>query len=359
MNIKMKCCFTSLIIVAMFFSCTKDNDLKTLDEGFTHGVFISNEGKFQANNGSVSYFDTDSNKIINNIFETINGRSPGDIVQSVGICGKYAFIIVNNSQKIEVVDLRSFMAAGVITGVSYPRYLIAVSDTKAYLTNGSFSGYIYVIDINNLNISDSIVVGNGPENMVISDNLVFVANSGGWATDNTVSIIDVNTDEVIKTIEVGDCPTDLVKDVNGDIWVLCKGSVIYNWDPPYNIISETESSLVKINGESLSVEKTIIIGNAGDYYNPKRLAISNNGESILFDESGGLYIMNIQDITAPQTPLIDKTFYGIEVDPASGYIYGFYSNGFESSGYMFRYDQVGNIIDSTLVGIAPNGAIFN
>jgi len=342
-----------------YTSCSKNDDHERKDTGFSHGVFIINEGAFQANNGSISYFNTDSNKIINNIFETVNGRSLGDIVQSFGIAGDYGFIVVNNSQKIEVVNLKSFQSVGVITGISYPRYFLSVSDTKGYLTNGSFAGYVYVIDVINFTKTDSISVGNGPENLVKSGNFVFVANSGGWDTDNTVSVIDINLDEVVDTIEVGDSPTDLVVDADANIWVLCKGNVVYDWNPPYGIQSETESSLVKLNYSTGTVELTLTIGQMGDYFNPQRLAISNDGQTIYFNEAGGVYSMSIYDINAPTSVLIPNIFYGLEVDPYEGYIYGFFLRGFDANGYMLRYTASGNLVDSMEVGIAPNGAIFN
>ena len=50
------------------------------------------------------------------------------------------------------------------------------------------------------------MVGYQPEEMVIVGNKLYVANSGGYRVpnyDRTVSVIDLNTFKVIKTIDVG------------------------------------------------------------------------------------------------------------------------------------------------------------
>jgi DNA-binding beta-propeller fold protein YncE len=56
--------------------------------------------------------------------------------------------------------------------------------------------------------------------------------------------------------------------------------------------------------------------------------------------------------------LIPGGFYGIEVNPADGYIYVFEAN-FNGNGFLKIYDTSGNALAQGIVGIAPNGAAFN
>jgi len=356
MKILKKFLLIAAILATIFVSCSKDDE-KPIDTGYLHGVFITNEGGFMSNNGSISYYDIDSGKVTNNLFQMINGRVPGDVVQSFGVAGNKGFIVVNNSQKVEVVDMESFESLGTITGVDYPRYFIGIDNDKGYLTNGSFAGKVYIINLVTLELTDSIAVGNGPENIVKSGNYVFVANSGGWTNDSTVSVIDVTTDQVIKTIHAGDNPTDLVVDNNGDIWVLCKGKVVY--DQNWNITDETDSKLVKINGGNRSVEETFVVGQTGDFFNPNRLAISNDGQNIFFGEAGGIYRMNIADSNVPTSVFIAKQYYGLDIDPDNGTVYCLKANGFDANGMVYMYNSNGILTDSLGVGIAPNGATFN
>lgn len=346
------------ILFAGIISCSKE-DNKPRDTGFLHGLYIVNEGNFNSNNGSISYYCSDSGKLVNKLFQTINQRALGDIVQSFGVADDKGFIVVNNSQKVEVVDMETFLTIGTITGIDYPRYFLKVTDSKGYLTNGSFDGTVFVIDLGTLLITKEISVGNGPENLIQLGNKVFVANSGGWTNDNSISVIDIDSDIVTDTVEVGDNPVDLVADMNGYVWILCKGKVIY--DQNWNIIDETDSEIYVINSENRSVEKSFVIGQTGDFFSPVRLAISppSGGSVIYYLESDGIYRMNITDMTPPVTPFINRSFYGLDIDTDSGIIYGLAANNFAADGYLFRFSTSGVLIDSLKVGIGPNSAVNN
>jgi hypothetical protein len=73
---------------------------------------------------------------------------------------------------------------------------------------------------------------------------------------------------------------------------------------------------------------------------------------------GTIYKMSVNASSLPTAPFINQTFYGVGVDPVSGKIYG----GLEeylANTYMLRYTESGVLLDSILVGIAPNGFVFN
>ncbi len=344
-------------LIAVFISsCSKEED-GPKDTGFLHGLYIVNEGNFLSNNGSISYYNPDSAKVVNKLFQTINHRVLGDVVQSFGVADDKGFIVVNNSQKVEVVDMETFISIGTIIDTDYPRYFLRISESKGYLTNGALAGVIMVIDLKNLSITKEISVGNGPENLVRWGEKVFVANSGGWGYDNEISVVDIEADVVIDSVVVGDNPTDLAADKNGDIWVLCKGNVVY--DQYWNIIDETDSEIYVIDNDDLSIVKSFVVGQTGDYFNPVRLACSHDGNTIYYLESDGIYSMGITDASPPATPLIRRSFYGIDVDQNNGTVYGLSTNNFTTDGYMFRYTPAGVLIDSLKAGIGPNGVVTN
>ena len=350
-----------LILAVIFFiglvSCEKNNPDDLDDTGFTHGVFITNEGGYGNSNGSISYLDQDSLIIYNNLFHQVNNRPLGDVVQSVTIHEEYAYIVVNNSQKVEVVDLETFSSVGFIQGLSYPRYFLGIDDHKGYVSNGDMDGLVYVIDLENLTVVDSIAVGFGPEHMILNNGQVYVANSGGWGSDSTISVIDSNQDELVETIQAGDNPVSMVLDVNNDLWVLCKGKVVYGAD--WSISEETESELIRLNTGSNEIEARMYIGNTGDYFWPTSISASVDRTNILFIESDGIYQMDINGSSQPSSPLIPTSFYGFGIDPESGTIYGLSSGDFVSASYAFRFQPDGVKIDSLEVGIAPNMVVFN
>lgn len=338
-------------------SCVKENPDSKSDAGFQHGAFITNEGAYGNSNGSVSYFDTDSAYMINHVFESVNGRPLGDVVQSVTVAGNKAFIVVNNSQKMEIVDLETFASIGAINGLEYPRYFLAVNDRKGYLTDGNFNGRVYVIDIELLKITDTIPCGAGPEKMILSGTTILVANSGGWGNDSTLTIINSETDKVSATWTVGMNPSDLVIDKENQVWVLCKGKVVWNSD--FTIGEETSSSLVSLNPGSGKLGLTLKIGEVGDYFWPQRIGINKSKDLIYYLEAGGVYSMNTSGSATGSQPLIRGNLYGFGVDPETNLIYALHAPSFTTSGWMFRYQADGVRLDSLEVGIGPSQIVFN
>ncbi len=75
--------------------------------------------------------------------------------------------------------------------------------------------------------------------MLLVNNKVYVANAGGWGSDNTIDVIDISSDAVTSTITVGDNPNSLVIDASGSIWVTSGGATAYNED--WSINEETMS----------------------------------------------------------------------------------------------------------------------
>lgn len=346
-----------LLVGLVLFSCGKEDPVVTVDTGFLHGAFICNEGAYSNSNGSMSYFDIDSAKMINHVFESVNGRALGDVVQSFAIAGDKGFIVVNNSQKVEIVDMKTFASVGVINGLEYPRYFLPVNEKKGYLTDGNFSGRVYVVDLATLAITDTIPCGSGPEKMLIYENTVLVANSGGWGTDSTLTVIDISTDKVKETWEVGMNPADMVLDRNNQIWVLCKGKTV--WNPDFTIAEETSSSLMQLDPKTHMLKKTALIGYVGDFYWPQRMSINKNRDKIYYLESGGVYMEGIDGTGSAIQPVVPGYLYGFGIDPSSDLIYTLHAPSFTTAGWMFRYQPNGTKIDSLEVGIGPSQIVFN
>lgn len=351
---KKRTCLSLLLLsfTLIFISCEKD-DAGPAPGGYAGGIIVTNEGAFGSSNSSVSHYSPDSNKVTNNLFEIVNGRNPGDVLQSFGFEGDMGVIVVNNSQKIEVVDLETFESTGTITGFSYPRYFTGLGNGTGYVSNGSLAGEVYLVDLNLMEVTDTIDVGMGPEQMALSGGYVFVPNSGGWDFDNTVSVINAGTHQVEKSLVVGDVPVKAVTDANGDIWVLCRGKVVY--DDSWNIIDETDSRLVRIDGTTHEVVSNIVIGETGDFFNPSYLSVCPDGLELYFGESDGLYVMGIDENQQPASPLIEKDFTAVITDPGTGNIMGLTLTDYSSAGQLHIYSAGGTEINSFDVGIGPNG----
>ncbi|MFP4042631.1 MAG: DUF5074 domain-containing protein [Bacteroidales bacterium] len=336
----------SLVILINFTSCEDDseNDIKV------EGIYIVNEGQFGSNNGSISLLDPETYAVSNDYFYQQNDRALGDIVQGLSFSSNKGFIVVNNSQKMEIVDKETFETIDVIENLSYPRQFLPVNDEKGYLTDGSSAdesnGHVLVVDLESYEITDSIEVGKGPESMLMLNDKVFVTNAGGYSIGNSVSVINSNTNEVEENIEVRDMPTDIVADKNNNVWVYSKG----------NYETEDGGMLTKIQSSDYTTEEFEIgtIGSYGNYL----LSIDGEKENLYYVGNAGVYKMNIEESSLPDEPVIEKLPYGLEINPANGDIYCLISNS-ESKGSVETYNKDYELTDSTEVGYNPNAIVVD
>ena len=354
-KINLKQLMVILLSIVIFFNAC-DNDDDTISGIFSDGVFITNEGAYGAGNGSVSFYSYDGDTIINGIFESINNRSLGDVVQSLTVHNDRAYVVVNGSNKIEVVQNYDFIEYGIITDLISPRYFVGINNNKGYVTQWGEDGVVKVIDLDGLAVIKTIAVGAGPEHLMYHNDYIYVANSGGLTNDNTISVIDPSTDEVIKTITLnGDSPRDFAVDANGDLWVLCNGYIEYDYTD-WSVISETASKLIRINPTTNVVAQTITIS---DNQHPTCLESGINGNNLFYGGGfgyQGIYKMDITSTTIPSTPLLDKYYYGFNVNPETGNIYALEAPSFTANGTLWRYSTDGTELGSYEAGIGPNGA---
>jgi len=249
--------------VALAFTACKPEEIEepetTVD--YSKGAYIINEGSFGNNNASITWVN--GTKTEADLFTEVNGAAIGDVLMDVVFKGNKGYAVLNNSQKVIEFNAKTFAFSRAFEGFSYPRNMIIGSDGFGYLTNGSLAGTVEKIDLTSGTVVGSVAVGNGPENMVEYDGKLFVCNTGGWDYDHTISIIDLTSFSLITDIFVGDRPSDIVVDANGEIWVLNAGAVFYDAD--WNIINETGASISQISASSFGVLGTIDIGAMGDH----------------------------------------------------------------------------------------------
>ena len=310
------------------------------------------------NNGSVSYLDPAEGIVTSNIFEKANSRPLGDIVQSFTVVGQTGYIVVNGSSKIEIVDLGSFKTISEPLHTSYPRYLMPVTEKKAYLSNGSMQGYVFLVDLEKHVITDSVEVGFGPEAMVKLGTNAYICNSGGWLLDSTLSVIDINTDRLLDTLTTGKVPVDILADSDNNLWVYCRGYAMYEPEPPYNLISETDALIQKIDPATGTILWQGEVGKAGDYSGIiPRFALSSDGLEIYYLRPDGIYSISTLDPAVSQTPVIPGNFYGIDTDPDNGDLYLFEAS-LSGNGTLKIADKNLNLLLTYTVGIMPNSAVF-
>jgi YVTN family beta-propeller protein len=342
------------IALAMSFvlsGCKKDDDNDD-NKVKLKGFYITNEGQFQKGNGSISFYDKEKDKVINEVFKNANGGTPlGDVVQSMTIVNDKAVICVNGSNKVVIANSTDMKQIYQIESIKQPRYALKLDDNTVLVSAWGNNGEVHVVSLTSNTVTKTIQVGAGAERMVKSGDFVYVANSGGYADSKTVSVIDTKTFTVVKTVDT-ECfaPIALVK-TNDKIAVLCKGKTLY--DSSWNTIGNEPSYLVMIDASSNTVAAKIKLY---DDKHPANLHLSNDGTKFLIGGGfgfTGVFEMGVTSTSISTSALINKDFYGFNVNPENGNIIGF-TNSNGGAAKMLRYNPNGTLIKEYDLGFFAN-----
>ena len=191
-----------------------DNPTQSNEPVVQEWVFVANEGNFGASNGSIS--------MINNNDEVYHIEEVGDVVQSLEVYKDKLIVVVNNSHVIKVYDITedglSLPGIEISTDNSSPRELVVVDD-KVYFTNWNTKD-IKVLNLFNYNIESSISVDGLPESIVSDGSYLWIGimMNSDYSSASSVVKVDINTNSIVETYEVGLGPTSLVME-NNDVYV--------------------------------------------------------------------------------------------------------------------------------------------
>lgn len=335
----------------MLTACADDDSTSVdMDQNtYENGIFVLNEGSMGNDNAEVTFYKNGTTTA--NLFSKSNpSLNLGNVASSLLIEGNEAYIVVNLSNKIEVVNAKTFISKGTITSnLNNPRYL-AADQQNIYVTNwGDASNpnddFIAVFKKSDLSFVKKIDVVEGPDQILVENNQLVVAHSGGWSNGNSVSIYNL-TSNALKNIVVGDVPNAMVEE-NGNVYVLCSG-VTWGGTP-------SAGKLVQLNLSNHQITKTINF-EAGQ--NPRFLIEEN--DQLYYTLNNGIYRVAPQATTLPTTPLFTSN---------AAYIYAFNSinntlyigdaRDFASNGEVQYYNLAGTKLGSFSTGIGPNAISKN
>ena len=186
---------------------------------------------------------------------------------------------------IEIINLltRSNVGSIPIDSDTTPKQIALIPPSKAYVT-GLYSNVIHVVDLNQKSVVKRIPCGPMPDGITILNGKAYVANSayvkepGTWnvSYDDTsnVTVIDIETDTVIKTIPMPINTNGITSD--GVSRVIAVSAGIGGWNPQ----GPVPGTVIFIDAVTDEIEKTIELeGRAGGptIDSMKRLFISSGG----------------------------------------------------------------------------------
>ncbi|MEO1626209.1 MAG: DUF5074 domain-containing protein, partial [Bacteroidota bacterium] len=195
---------------------------------FEKGIFIANNGNPQdGTSGSISFYERIGDQVENDIFQKANNnRLLGSNVRQVRVWNGFAYILVEDANKLEIVRAQNFVTQGAVGSFERPRFFLPIDDQKAYISQwgaNGLTGSVEVFDLGRRTVVKSIPTRGGAGQMVRQGNFVYLVNDGGIQLDSVISKINVQEDKVVKVIDVGVAPQSLQLDQNGHLWVLSRG----------------------------------------------------------------------------------------------------------------------------------------
>ena len=355
----------ALLMLVFFTSCSSEETTPSpyVPQGdFDSGVLVLNEGNFGDINATMSFISFDLSRTQNDIFLGVNpGTILGNTAQSIGFNGNLAYIVVNVSNKIEIVNRYTMVKVGDITaGLDSPRY-IAFANGKGYVTNwgsGVGGGTIKVIDLGSNTVTSTITVNDYPNKIIEHAGKLYVSHNNLGEKGTTISVIDAVTNSVSSTIEVGDLP-DTMKIEGDHLWVACLG--ISDYLTPTN---NTSGSIVQINLASNAIIQSLFPTN-----NTERIDYMDlYGDHVFYSKGSKIFKFSLTGTTLPETPAFttDAVYvYGFAVKNNKIYVADaktFNVNGevkIYSSGEQFDPNPIGTLLKTVEVGVGPNGFYFN
>lgn len=296
-----------LITGSIFTSCSDSETIDTPKGKYDHGILISGEGS-GAGTASISYISDDYQTTENFVYKKNNNdQELGTFLQSITFNKDKAYIVVDNQNKITVVDRYSFKETGSITtGLQTPRYA-AIVDNMAYVTNWASTAsetddFIAFVNTDTFEVTATVAVPLGPERILEKDGNLYISHKGAWGSNNIISVINIAT-KAVTTITVNYIPDEMFFDNNNNLVVLCEGKAAWTGD-------ETLASISKINLNDNSV--TNITFPEGQH---PSLMVENNNK-IYYALGNSVYQMNTDDNNLPtsETLSTEGYFYGMEIN---------------------------------------------
>lgn len=333
-----------LLMLILFSSCEKEVIDEPLGE-YEDGFFVLNEGNWGNGNASLTYLSDDYATLKENAFKTINGENLGDVAQDMLLYNDKAYIVMNGSDKVIVVNRYTMKRLAVIEGseINNPSFIVSYNG-KGYLSNwgvGSDASddTIVVIDLATDTIINTISTGFVPNKLAVVNDKLYVELQGWYPNNESkVEVFDLATNTSLGTIEVGYYPHSLMA-YNDKVYVL------------------SNNHIVEINTSNDSVSRTLTGGDS-DYFN----YLTNNGNDFYYTLNNNIYKWSINSIDLPATAEIEvgTSIYGMTIEDGRLYV-NHYADWQTGETLMNIYDLSTNnsLKENMATGIYSKAVVFN
>lgn len=336
------------------------------------GLYLLNEGNMGSNKCTLDFVDFENGYYVRNLYAEKNPnvvKELGDVGNDVQIYGSKMYAVINCSHKVEVLDARSCQRLGQVD-IPNCRY-IAFDKGFAYVSAyvgpvgidpNAQLGAVFQVDTATLEVTAEVTVGYQPDELVVQDGLIYVANSGGYRKPNydyTVSVVDIATMTQIRKIPVGINLHRIRADRYGKLWVSSRGD--YKSVPSRLFVLEKDQRTGRMEvSDTLDIpcSEMEICGDSLYLYSVAWSDISQENRVTygIVDVRTGEVVSDsfIKDGTEADIEIP----YGLKVNPENGDIYVTDAKNYVSSGNLLCYGRDGKLKWKVRTGDIPAHMAF-
>ena len=367
-----------LLLFLLFFSACREDEQIFLSGSVQvtlplvgtriKGFYQLNEGNMGTNGASLDYFDYTTGYYTRDIFSERNPdivKELGDVGNDIQVYGQKVYAIINVYNLVVVFDVRTGRKLKEIE-IPNCRYL-AFHDGKAYVSSyagpvqidpNAEKGLVAEIDTVTLKLTRKVTVGYQPEEMIVHEGKLYVANSGGYRApnyDRTVSVVDLETFVEKKKIDVAINLYRMAIDKRGDIYVSSRGDYKNTSPNLYVIDSRTDEVKqcldIPVGGMCMSGDSL--------YYYSVAYSMSSGGNRVTY---GILDTRTKKEITDRIiTDGTDKEImipYGLAINPETKEILMSDAQNYVVTGFVYCFSPEGRLRWKTQGGNIPGHFAF-
>lgn len=336
------------------------------------GLYLLNEGNMGSNKCTLDFVDFENGYYVRNLYAEKNPnvvKELGDVGNDVQIYGSKMYAVINCSHKVEVLDARSCQRLGQVD-IPNCRY-IAFDKGFAYVSAyvgpvgidpNAQLGAVFQVDTATLEITAEVTVGYQPDELLVQDGLIYVANSGGYRKPNydyTVSVIDIATMTQIRKIPVGINLHRVRADRYGKLWVSSRGD--YKSVPSRLFVLEKDKRTGRMEvSDTLDIpcSEMEICGDSLYLY-----SVAWNDASQENSVTYGIVDVRTGEVVSDSfikdgTEADIEIPYGLKVNPENGDIYVTDAKNYVSSGNLLCYGRDGKLKWKVRTGDIPAHMAF-
>ena len=351
-------CLGTLVLSLLLITGCKKDEFVCLDglvvyeaESSADGIDLSDyviiacEGGFTRGNASIDLYNPSNGDLLPNAFADQAGYALGDILQDIYWTNNDLILVVNNSQKIEILDPNTLTPRRTIAGFTSPRYAhvndegeIYVSDlfSRQFIRTEPQSGcidaavdlygwteYIFPYRTNGIAVLHRSVYGQGSpisEVLLLSKDLELRDNIA--LPEDPIQMVEGSEDHLFYVLCLGNASIDVA------------GQIV-----EVNLLDKTTREIIRFNEDR-----------------PNRIAFDKNSNTLYFNLASEIF--KIAGDTPPSLAwnTTAQAIYGLSVIN-NGDIIVSDAKDFVANGAIEHYDSSGNLIRTVDVGYVPSEVV--